>query len=100
MLVLSVGFWNVFLGPAVGSWLYSLGGFILPFLIVGLMIMISSIGTILLMPKGQQKEKRKESPAHGKKLTFTELLKVSYFNSSNFSLIKNVQFGFFALANI
>jgi hypothetical protein len=57
-----------------------LGGFVLPFMIVGLLIMVSSIGTILLMPKIQKDEKIEEKSVCGKRLTFTELLKVIYFS--------------------
>jgi hypothetical protein len=64
------------LGPAVGSFLYSLGGFTLPFFSFGLLNILLSVGLILLMPN-VKKETQKIEEKNDKKLTFSAMVEVN-----------------------
>ena len=63
------------LGPALGSVLYQAGGFLLPFLVVGIWCMIGAIGIFFTIPKLEQDD-NKDSETDKKKLTLLDLLKV------------------------
>ena len=58
------------LGPALGSVLYSLGGFLLPFLVFGSIGLIVALALLLVIPDV------KSDGLWGKTLTFNELIKV------------------------
>jgi predicted MFS family arabinose efflux permease len=66
------------LGPAIGSALYSLGGFMLPFIAVGSFGVIVSVLMIFAIPniKSDEPSKKKE----GKMLTYRALIRASYRN--------------------
>ncbi len=63
-----------FSGPALGSALYSLGGFTLPFVSVGSATFLVAILLLIIVPNVTMEEKDKTE--RGKALTFTHLLKV------------------------
>ena len=58
------------LGPALGSALYSVGGFLLPFLVFGSIGLIVALALLLVIPDV------KSDGLWGKTLTFNELIKV------------------------
>ena len=49
------------LGPAIGAWLYSIGGFFLPFIIVGLISSILSALLIVTIPLHILQDKTNET---------------------------------------
>ena len=49
------------LGPAIGAWLYSIGGFFLPFIIVGSISLILSALLIVTIPLHLLQDKTNES---------------------------------------
>jgi hypothetical protein len=65
-----------FSGPALGSALYSLGGFTLPFVSVGSATFLVAILLLIIVPNATMEEKDKTE--RGKSLTFTHLLNVIY----------------------
>lgn len=45
----------LFIGPGVGAWLYEMGGFMLPFLVVGAISIVLSLSLIVTIPNlGQE----------------------------------------------
>ena len=66
------------LGPAVGSYLYSLGGFTLPFFTFGMLTMVLSLGLVVLMPKIKETKKNLDILNPPKNLTFSTMLKVNF----------------------
>ena len=71
-----------FVGPVVGSGLYQVGGFLLPFLIVGIWCFISAIGISFVIPNVKMNDSEDETEK--KKLSFVESLKV------NLDYVKNI----------
>ena len=65
----------LFLGPAVGSVLYQWGGFLLPFLCVGIWCFIGAFGVFFTIPKVDMVVDA-DGPV-GKKLNIVDLAKVS-----------------------
>ena len=63
-----------FPGPALGSALYGLGGFTLPFLSVGSVTLLVAILLLFIVPNVKTEEKDKRDA--GKSLTFAGLVKV------------------------
>ena len=65
-----------FIGPALGSALYSLGGFSLPFLSVGILSLLAAILLCFAVPDVQSKPN--DSPDQNRKvLSFRGIAKVS-----------------------
>jgi len=62
------------IGPAVGSFLYQLGGFLLPFLCVGFWCLIGAFGILFTIPTINKNDSNNDSN-DGKKLTILGLLK-------------------------
>ena len=67
-------------GPALGSYLYTLGGFKLPFISVGVVGFIVAFCMIFIIPDVQQETKKSQTNS---RLGFTDVLSVSF--SSIFS---------------
>ena len=65
------------LGPVLGSVLYSLGGFPLPFLSVGIFGLIISVGLILVVPDVQSDE-GDSTDNKGQVLTIISIIKVIF----------------------
>jgi hypothetical protein len=65
----------MFLGPALGSALYSLGGFTLPFISVGSVTLLIAIFLLIIVPNVTTEAKDKTDG--GKSLTFAGLIKVN-----------------------
>ena len=70
-------------GPALGLALYQAGGFLLPFLVVGLWCMVVAIGGLFVIPNLETNDERDASDR--KKLTLLDLAKVS-MSSKPFAL--------------
>ena len=66
------------LGPAVGSALYQLGGFTLPFLVVGVWCSVSAIGLLFTLPNVNKNNSKEDTAdnANKKKIGFKDLIKV------------------------
>ena len=66
------------LGPAVGSALYELGGFTLPFLVVGVWCSVSAIGLLFTLPNVNKNNNKEDTAdnANKKKIGFKDLIKV------------------------
>lgn len=62
------------ISPAIGSALYQIGGFLLPYLVVGSWCMLGAIGLFLAVPNVK---KTPDNLSSGKKLTYCEIIKVS-----------------------
>lgn len=65
------------LGPTLGSALYQAGGFLLPFLVVGIWCTIGAIGVVFAIPDVKMRPEE-EADDGRKKLTLMDLAKV-YF---------------------
>ena len=65
-----------FLGPALGSALYIVGGFTLPYLVVASMALIMAIVLALVVPNVYA-DVKEEGDTSTVKLTFTQLIKVT-----------------------
>ena len=79
------------LGPALGSALYELGGFLLPFLCVGIWCFMGAFGVLFTIPKVDMNHDT--DGTKGKKLTILDLVKVSLGHSCHFQLkfvLKNI----------
>jgi predicted MFS family arabinose efflux permease len=66
----------VFIGPALGSFLYSVGGFTLPFLVVGTCALVMAIVLCMVVPPVKMDE-RDADDTTSKSLTFATLARVS-----------------------
>jgi Na+/melibiose symporter-like transporter len=76
-------------GPALGSALYQVGGFLLPFLVVGSWCMMGAILVLFAIPN--VKVDTEEKTDGRKKLTLLDLAKVTFHNLSwNIILLYNV----------
>ena len=73
---------ELFLGPALGSALYQAGGFLLPFLVVGIWCLIGAFGILFTIPNVKSNDDQKDSNDDRKKLTLKDLAKVSYNSKS------------------
>ena len=58
MVLISPNFW---LGPAIGAWLYDIGGFFLPFMAVGSVCVMLAVLMIVTIPSNSLKDKSTES---------------------------------------
>merc|ERR1719210_1337441 len=65
------------IGPAVGSALYELGGFTLPFLVVGVWCSVSAIGLLFTLPNVNKNNNKEDTAdnANKKKIGFKDLIK-------------------------
>ena len=70
-----------FLGPALGSALYQAGGFLLPFLVVGIWCLMGAFGILFTIPNVKPDDDQKDSNEDRKKLTLKDLAKVSYLSN-------------------
>ena len=76
---------NLYLGPALGSMLYSFGGFTLPFLVVASVALVNSIALAIVLPNIEI-SKKQENETTSIRLTFSALIKVWFhFNDLNFT---------------
>ena len=65
---------TIIVGPAVGSGLYQLGGFTLPFLTVGIWCTVATLGLLIILPNVN---KNKESTIRNEnEIDFNALIKV------------------------
>ena len=64
-----------FSGPALGSFLYALGGFTLPFLSVGSFALVMAVVLCVVVPPVKMDDRDANDP-DTKSLTFTKLIKV------------------------
>jgi predicted MFS family arabinose efflux permease len=64
------------LGPALGSYLYNIGGFTLPYIVVASMALIMAVVLTFIVPKVYINAKE-EGDSATVKMTFTGLLKVT-----------------------
>ena len=69
-------------GPALGSVLYQVGGFLLPFMCVGIWCFIGAFGVLFTIPKVDMSIDL--NAVDGKKLNILDLLKVSYLYLKSF----------------
>ena len=69
-------FYFVISGPALGSALYEVGGFLLPFLVVGIWCLIGAFAILFVIPNVKMDD-QKDSNETKKKLTLKDLAKVS-----------------------
>ena len=67
------------LGPAVGSLLYSAGGFLLPFVVVGSIGLVVATALLILIPNVRSDESMAGGGSTGRTLTFGTLVKVSWW---------------------
>ena len=65
-------------GPAIGAGLYSVGGFSLPYFVVGSMALIMAIVLVFVVPKVQTDIKAKQVK-QSKSLTFAAILKARFY---------------------
>ena len=75
------------LGPALGSVLYQVGGFLLPFMCVGIWCFIGAFGVLFTIPKVDMSIDL--NAVDGKKLNILDLLKVSYFYTLLIFILKH-----------
>ena len=64
------------LGPVIGSVLYDLGGFILPFLTVGGIGVILSICLLYVIPEGEYEKQDDVEQGKTQKLTWSNIIRV------------------------
>ena len=60
----------------IGSGLYSLGGFLLPFVVVGSVGIVLAVCLIFAIPKGKYKNREYQNESNTKKLTWAGVFKV------------------------
>jgi predicted MFS family arabinose efflux permease len=65
---------NAFLGPALGALLFSLGGFQLPFLVVGSIGLVVATCLLLIIPNVKADPEKKKT---AKLINYAEIAKVS-----------------------
>ena len=63
-------------GPVIGSGLYSLGGFLLPFVTVGSIGIILAICLFFAIPSGEYEKQEENSDLKTKKLTWSGVFQV------------------------
>ena len=78
-------------GPVIGSGLYNLGGFLLPFVTVGSIGVILAICLFFAIPSGEYKKKEECSKIKKKKLTWSGVIEV-YHKINHFCTIKKTLF--------
>ena len=82
----------------IGSGLYSLGGFLLPFVVVGSVGIVLAICLFFAIPKGEYENRKDQNESNTKKLTWAGVFKVcadtyNVVNKSSFefnSLVQNL----------
>ena len=67
-------YYFAFLGPALGSALYSVGGFYLPFITVGSVAFVAAVLLLFIVPN--VKPEKRDKTDGGKSLTFSALIRV------------------------
>ena len=65
-----------YIGPVIGSGLYSLGGFLLPFVVVGAVGIVLAVCLIFAIPKGKYENREDQNESNTKKLTWAGVFKV------------------------
>ena len=65
------------LGPVIGVFLYEIGGFLLPFEVVGFWCLICAFGILLTFPNVNKKTIDKTDGTIENKLSFTDIVKVN-----------------------
>ena len=77
----------------LGSGLYSLGGFLLPFVVVGSVGLVLATCLFFAIPRGEYEKKENHSPNNTKKLTWAGVFKVhnDFSNLSSTHKIKYTQ---------
>ena len=65
-----------YLGPVIGSGLYSLGGFLLPFVVVGSIGIVLAVCLFFAIPKGEYENREDLNESNSKKLTWAGVFKV------------------------
>ena len=60
----------------IGSGLYSLGGFLLPFVVVGSVGIVLAICLFFAIPKGEYEKRKDQNESNTKKLTWNGVFKV------------------------
>ena len=65
-------------GPVIGSGLYSLGGFLLPFVTVGSIGIILAICLFFAIPSGEYEKQEENNDLKTKKLTWSGVFQVHY----------------------
>ena len=81
-----------YIGPVIGSGLYSLGGFLLPFVVVGSVGIVLAVCLFFAIPKGEYENRKDQNESNTKKLTWAGVFKVctnTYYvvNKSTFNII-------------
>ena len=71
-----------FLGPALGSALFSVGGFTLPYIVVASLALIMAIVLSVVVPKVYT-DAKEEGDSSTVKMTFASLLTVTFWRDSN-----------------
>ena len=66
-----------YIGPVIGSALYSLGGFLLPFVVVGSLDIVLAICLFFAIPNGEYERREDRNENITKKLKWAEVFKVS-----------------------
>ena len=66
----------IFLGPALGAFLFELGGFTLPFLVVGIIGFLVATSLVFVIPDVKTNT---ETSENRKTLTLTDIAKVRFF---------------------
>ena len=65
-----------YIGPVIGSGLYSLGGFLLPFVVVGSVGIVLAVCLFFAIPKGEYENREDQNESDAKKLTWAGVFKV------------------------
>ena len=77
---LSLMYDYLFSGPVIGSGLYSLGGFLLPFVTVGSVGIILAICLFFAIPGGEYEKQNDHNELKAKRLTWSGVFRVRYRN--------------------
>ena len=78
-------------GPVIGSGLYSLGGFLLPFVTVGSIGIVLAICLCFAIPSGEYEKQNENNDLKNKKLTWSGVFQVHYRNEHG-SILKHFLF--------
>ena len=66
---------SYYVGPALGAFLYELGGFTLPFVVVGAIGLAVATSLVFVIPNVKPDLNRQQSAASAKNLTLTDIAK-------------------------
>ena len=66
----------IYLGPVIGSYLYECGGFVLPFDVTGVLILLFTFCLCIIVPPGPRSERDQKIKEDTKVLTVWEVMKV------------------------